>query len=89
MNVLLKPELERFIDEQVQQGRYDSADDAINAAVAQFQTERNLAAFQLDRLRAEVDLGIAEADRGEFVEYTAQDVIAERRAALAARQKGA
>ena len=30
MNVLLKPELEKFLDDQVQSGRYDSVADAIN-----------------------------------------------------------
>ena len=80
MNVLLKPDLEKFIDEQVRQGRFDSADDAINAAVAQLQVERQLIATQRDQLRAEVDIGIAEADRGDFVEYTADDVIAQRHA---------
>lgn len=80
MNVLLKPELEKFIDEQVQQGLYDSAEDAINAAVAQFKTERELTASQLDRMRDEVDIGLAELDRGEFVEFTAQNIIVERRA---------
>ena len=86
MTVLLKPELERFIEDQVQQGRFDSSDDAINAAVAHLQTERDLAGVQLDLLRAEVDVGIAELDRGEFVEFTAKDVIAERRAAWRAKQ---
>lgn len=88
MNLLLKPELEKFIDEQVQQGLYDSAEDAINAAVAQFKTERELTVSQLDRMRDEVDIGLAELDRGEFVEFTAQDVIAERHAVFAARNNG-
>jgi antitoxin ParD1/3/4 len=87
MNVLLKPQLAKFIDEQVQQGRFDSAEDAINAAVARLQTERDLAGVQLDRLREELDVGIAEADRGEFVEFSAEDVIAERHAARATKEK--
>jgi len=90
MNIILKPELEKFIDDQVQSGRYDSAADAINAAIARLQAERDFAGLSLDALRAEVDLGLAEADRGEFVEFTAKDVIAERRASLASTQpKGA
>lgn len=88
MNLLLKPELEKFIDEQVQQGLYDSAEDAINAAVAQFKTERELTVSQLDRMRDEVDIGLAELDRGEFVEFTAQDIIVERRAAFVTRNNG-
>jgi antitoxin ParD1/3/4 len=86
MNVLLKPELEKFIDDQVRSGRYDSAADAINAAVAQLQAERDFTGLSLDELRSEVDRGLAEADRGEFVEFSAEDVIAERRAALASKQ---
>ena len=82
MNLLLKPELEKFIDEQVQQGLYDSAEDAINAAVAQFKTERELTASQLDRMRDEVDVGLAELDRGDFIEFAAQNIIVERRAAF-------
>lgn len=88
MNVLLKPDLEKFIDEQVRQGRFDSADDAINAAVAQLQVARQLITTQRDQMRAEVDIGIAEADRGDFVKYTAEDVIAQRHAALALSKKG-
>jgi predicted transcriptional regulator len=58
--------------------------------VAQLQADREFAGLPLNELRAEIDVGLAEADRGEFVEFTADDVIAERRAALASKQsKGA
>jgi antitoxin ParD1/3/4 len=87
MNILLKPELEKFIDDQVQQGRFDSAADAINSAVARLQTERELAGLPLEALRGEIDIGLAEADRGEFTQFTAEDVIAERHAALAAKKR--
>ena len=43
---------------------------------------------EIDELRAEVDIGIAEADAGQFVEFTAERVIAERHAARAARKEG-
>jgi antitoxin ParD1/3/4 len=81
MNITLKPDLEKFIDDQVRSGRYDSTVDVINAAVAQLQVERDLAIPPLVVLRSEIDAGLAEADRGEFLEFTAEDVIAERRAA--------
>ena len=41
-----------------------------------------------DELRALVDVGLSEADGGEFVEFTAEYVIAERRVACLARQQG-
>jgi antitoxin ParD1/3/4 len=88
MDVQLKPELEKFIHQQVEQGRDDSAEDAVNAAVAQLQTGTELSPDDIAELRAEIDMGIAEADRGEFVEFTAEDIIAERRAALESRKKG-
>lgn len=87
MKVSLKPDLEKFIHDQVKAGRFKSADEAMNAAVAHLQAEGDLSGEDLDEVRAEVDAGIAEADRGEFAEFTAEDVIAERRAALAAKKK--
>ena len=37
-------------------------------------------------LRAKVQVGIEQADRGEFVEFSAQDIVAEGRKKLAAMQ---
>lgn len=42
---------------------------------------------ELEELLAEIDIGLREADRGEFVEFTAEDVIRAGLAALAARGK--
>lgn len=90
MDITLKPELAKFIEEEVRTGRYDSLDDAVNAAVAQLQTSRGLAGNGPEGLLAAIDEGLAEADRGEFVEFTADDVIRERRAAWEAKdRKGA
>jgi antitoxin ParD1/3/4 len=88
MNLSLKPDLEKYINEQVKAGRFASAEEAVNAAVAHLQAEAELStAADLDDLRADVRAGIEQADRGEFAEFTAEDVIAERRAALAAKKK--
>lgn len=80
MEIRLEPHLARFIDEQVKRGIYDSAEDAVNAGVARLQTEEELSAADIEDLRAELDAGIAEADAGEFTQFTAEDIIAERRA---------
>jgi putative addiction module CopG family antidote len=89
MNISLDPKLARFVEERVKAGLYDSADDMINAAVARLKTDEEQAAEELADLRAEVDAGLADADRGVFAEFTAEDVIAERHAARAARKPGA
>lgn len=80
MEIRLEPQLARFIDEQVKRGIYDSAEDAVNAGVARLQTETELSAADIEDLRADLDAGIAEADAGEFTEFTAEDIIADRRA---------
>ena len=54
MNIPLKPDLQKFIDDQVRQGRYDSPEDAINAAVARLQTDRDLSGLSLGTLRGEI-----------------------------------
>jgi putative addiction module CopG family antidote len=85
MNISLKPNLEKFIADQVKADRFQSADEAMNAAVAHFQMEEALSDEDLNDLRAEIDAGIAEADRSEFADFTAADIVAER---LAARKNG-
>ena len=87
MNVTLKPELAKFLEEQVRLGHYASAEEALNAAVARLQADDDLTDSELAQIRGAVDLGIAEADRGEFVEFTAEAVIKEQRAARAAKGK--
>ncbi|HSV13758.1 MAG TPA: type II toxin-antitoxin system ParD family antitoxin [Tepidisphaeraceae bacterium] len=88
MNISLDPKLARFVEERVKAGLYDSADDLINAAVARLKTDEEKAAEELADLRVDVDAGLAEADRGDFAEFTAEDVIAERHAARASRHLG-
>ncbi len=84
MTIVLSEEAARLVDERVRSGRFPSAAAAVDAAVARLQSDGG--ATSDDELRALVDVGLAEADRGEFVEFTAEQVIAERRAALAARR---
>ena len=87
MNVELRPEFEQFIREQVRQGHYGSVEDALNAAVAQLQTQAELSPEDIADLQAEVDIGIAQADREEFVEFTAEEIIAECRAEFHSAKK--
>ena len=66
MKVQLKPELAHFVEEQVRAGRYSSAEEAVNAAVAKLQDEEELLAGELDdEDLAAIEEGLAQADRGE------------------------
>ena len=89
MTVSLTPEVERFIAEKVRAGQYRTTDEAVNALLAESAERERLTPDDVAVLRGELDPALAEADRGEFVEFTAEDVIAERRAELEARRRGA
>ena len=85
MTVTLRPNIEKFVGAKVDSGLFSSAEEAVNELLSQLQVQDELSLDEIAELRSAVDVGIAEADRGEFVEFTAKDVIAERRAAMAAR----
>ena len=86
MDVTLTPEVQRFVEEKVKSGQYGSADEAVNRLLALVKERESLGPEDIEELRSEVDAGIEDADRGRFVDYTAEDVIAQRRAALAGKR---
>ena len=89
MKVVLRNEAQRFVEEKVRSGQYASAEEAVNALLALVQEQERWTADDVAELRDEIDVGLREADRGEFVQFTAEDVIAEGHAALSARRKKA
>ena len=88
MNVSLTPELEKFVQEKVESGRYTSASEVVREALRLMEKrdqrlverEQALQAFQ-----AELDRRIAEADAGMVRD--ASEVFAELRAKSEARRK--
>ena len=70
MTIRLKPELEKFIHEQVKSGHYKSADDAVNAAVARAQLAQELSDDDLsDEDIAAIEEGLAQIERGEGIPW--------------------
>ena len=66
MNVSLAPELERFLNEQVQSGRYSSREEAVSKAV-ELLKETEETESRLETLLEEAE------DSGPATEMTAQD----------------
>ncbi len=67
---------EQFIRKEVETGRYGSASEVVRAALRELE-ERGK---KLEALRAHLGEGLAQADRGEFVEnFDVEDVINEAR----------
>jgi len=92
MNVSLEPKLQEFIETEVRAGRFSSADQVINAAVANLQTERqsdeNLSAEELATLRAEIAIGIDQADRGDVAPWDPDEIMDEVERRFREEQKG-
>jgi antitoxin ParD1/3/4 len=71
MNVSLSPELERFVEEKVRAGQYQTADDVISSALSILRQQESLSAEDIAELRREVALGIEQLDRGESAPWDA------------------
>lgn len=69
MEVALTPELEALIQQEVESGRYPSAGEVIRDALRLFKRQSELPEQELDALRQEIQIGIDELDRGEYIEY--------------------
>ncbi len=67
MKVELNPELEQMIEQDVQRGNYRSVDEYLDRAVRILHQEEELLALDGKIVDEEIDLGIAQLDRGEGV----------------------
>ena len=68
MNVSLTPELEKFVADKVQSGRYTSASEVMREALRLLQDHELSREAQLKAFNEELDRRIAALDRGEFVD---------------------
>ena len=65
MYVHLTPDLEQFVQDNVQSGRYSSASEVIGDALRLLGQNDELRDLQLQELRSRIDIGLSEASRGE------------------------
>ncbi|HAA29774.1 MAG TPA: type II toxin-antitoxin system ParD family antitoxin [Cyanobacteria bacterium UBA8553] len=68
MNVSLTPEIEQFIQSQVESGKYASADEVILAALKAFEERERIYKGRFEELRREIMLGVKASERGEVVD---------------------
>jgi Arc/MetJ-type ribon-helix-helix transcriptional regulator len=87
----LKPEIEEFIDRQISAGNYTSKAELVEAAVANlmFETVIELPPDELEELRTQIAVGLAQATRGECGTWDAQEIRDEGRKLLEASKKRA
>ena len=84
MTVLLKPELEKLVQEKVKAGLFSSAEALVNSAVAQVVVADDLEPGEMEKLLA---VGEKDAAAGRFVDGDA--AFAKLQARSDARRKGA
>jgi len=67
MNLALRPDIQRFIDEQVKSGRFPSPESVVEAAVAEMREDQHV---DLDDATIDaINEAEAQADRGEGEEF--------------------
>lgn len=64
MSLSLHPETERLIEEQLESGRYESADELVRHALRALSQEDEQYAVRLEALRGEIQKGIDDLDNG-------------------------
>ena len=68
MNISLTPEIEQFIQSQVETGKYASAGEVILAALKAFEERERIYKGRFEELRREIMVGVEASERGEVVD---------------------
>jgi antitoxin ParD1/3/4 len=71
MNVSLTPELEKFVSEKVESGRYTSASEVVREALRLLEEHDRARNAQIAAFNRELGERLAALDRGEYVEPSA------------------
>ena len=74
MNVSLTSELEKLVNERVRTGMYSSASEVVREALRLLKERDELRRQQLEQLRRDVAIGIAQADRGEVAPLSLREM---------------
>ena len=85
MNVSLTSRFEKLITDAVESGRYNNASEVVREGLRLFEEQEYLRARRLEELHRENQIGIDEADRGEFV--NGEVVMAELKARIEKRKR--
>jgi antitoxin ParD1/3/4 len=88
MNVQIDPAQQVFINELVTSGKYASETDVIRAGLRLLQEQAAERAAKLEELRQKIQVGLDQADRGEFCNLSMAEIKAEARREWEASQKG-
>jgi antitoxin ParD1/3/4 len=88
MEIVLPPDLLKFVEEKVQTGQFRSPTDVILGALESMKDQEDLTSEDVAELREEVAIGLEQLARGDCAEWDAERTKATLRE-RAGRTKGA
>ncbi len=65
MSISLTPELEEFIQSQVESGKYASTEEVIIAGIKLLEERENIYQGRFEELKREIIIGVEQLERGE------------------------
>ncbi|MEH1930169.1 type II toxin-antitoxin system ParD family antitoxin [Nostoc sp.] len=68
MNVSLTPELEQFIQSQVEIGKYSSSEEVILAAIKLLEVKENIYKGRFEELQRSIMIAVEASERGEVID---------------------
>ena len=84
MHVSLRDDSERFVEEKVKKGQYETPEDVVEDALDLL---RHVPEWTDEELRQEIAIGLAQLDRGEGAPWNVEEMKADGRRLLAEYQK--
>src|SRR5580658_588312 len=88
VNISLTPELDRFLQSRVKSGRYQTTSEVVREALRLLERQERERDEAFQQLKAKLEIGAAQAERGELVDGDAvfdelREMLEERRRATA------
>jgi putative addiction module CopG family antidote len=87
MNVLLKPELEKFVADKITAGQYADASHIVNEALEVLKEQEEFTPDHETYVRKEVQRGLHQLDAGQHADFDARKIIAEERRRLSEKKQ--
>jgi antitoxin ParD1/3/4 len=75
MQIVLSPELERMIRDQVARGLYQTAQEVVRDALWLLWERSEVRAHRLEALRRDLQVGLSELEQGSFREVAEEDLV--------------
>jgi antitoxin ParD1/3/4 len=89
MNVSLSLQLQGFIEKKVRTGRYQTASEVVREGLRLIEDRDAERALRLRRLRAEIQVGLDQIEKGRVAPLDVKKIKAEGRKRLGARRRNA